>query len=89
MTERKPVVARAEYGLDTDRHGNVKGVADGNAIETRRRDADHLKRIAIQDQPTPNHRGVAGKIPLPEGVTDVCTRRTATRLVILRTKQPP
>src|SRR2546426_1483529 len=89
MTERKTVVARAEDGLDADRHGNVKSVAYGNAIETRRRDADNLKRITVQGQPFSNHRGVAGKISLPEGVTDVCSRYAAARLVIPRTKQPP
>src|SRR2546425_726363 len=89
MTERKTVVARAEDGLDADRHGNVKSVAYGNAIETRRRDADNLKRITVQGQPFSNHRGVAGKISLPEGVTDVCSRYTAAGLIIHRTKQPP
>ena len=88
MTERKTVVARAEDGLDADRHGNVKSVAYGNAIETRRRDADNLKRITVQGQPFSNHRGVAGKISLPEGVTDVCSRYTAAGLIIPRTKQP-
>ena len=78
-----------EYGLDADRHGNVKGVADGNAIETRRRHSDDLKGIAIQGEPFSNHRGVASKISLPEGVTDVCSRHAATGLVILRTQQPP
>ncbi len=89
VTKRKTVVAWIEDGLDADGHGHVKGVANGNAIETRLGDANHLKRIAVQRQPFSNHGGVAGKVSLPEGVADVCSRKAATWLVILRTKQPP
>src|SRR5256884_4054513 len=64
-------------------------ISYGNAIETRRRDADHLEGIAIQGEAFSNHRRIAGKVSLPEGVTDVCSRDAATRLVIRRTKQSP
>src|SRR5438876_165381 len=48
MTERQAIVARAEYGLDANGHGHVKGITHGNAIETRRRDPDNFEDIAIE-----------------------------------------
>ncbi len=50
MTERQPVVARAEYRLDANGHGHVKGIAHGDAIETRRRDAKNFEGIATRCQ---------------------------------------
>ena len=55
MTERETVVAGAEDGLDADGNGNVVGVAYGNAVETRRRNAENFERIAIQSQSFSNH----------------------------------
>ncbi len=89
VTERQPVVARAEYGLDTNGHGHVKDIAHGDSIETWRRNAEDFERIAVQRQALANDGWITGKIPLPERVADVCRRRAAAGLVILRTKQPP
>src|SRR5260370_28275325 len=55
VTEGKTVVARTEYGLDADGNGNIVGVAYGNAVETRRRNAENFERIAIHSQPFSNH----------------------------------
>jgi hypothetical protein len=81
-------LARAIVHPGFKRPIEAKSIANGDAIETWRRDAEHFERIAIERQALANHRRVTGKVPLPERVADVCRRRGATRLVILRTKQP-
>ena len=67
--------------------GNIKGIADGDAVEPRSRDSQHFKGISVQRQALANHGRIARKISLPEGIADVCTGSGAAGLVILGPKK--
>src|SRR5580704_7677698 len=58
-------------------------------MESRRRDAENLEGIAIEGQAFADHRGVAGKITLPESEADIGGRYATTGLVIFATEETP
>src|SRR6185295_2655382 len=69
--------------LGAQRHGHVERPPDFDAEEARRRDADDVVAVAVEDDAAADRR-VAAVLALPEAIADDRGRRRATRVIVSR-----
>lgn len=75
--------------MRAQRQGDVEAFANLQTEKVRRRDADHLSQMFVDQELAANHGILASERALPKCVAEDCSGGSATRLIVFGGEKPP
>ena len=75
--------------MRAERQGEIEALANLQTEEVRRRDADHLSQMIVDQELAANHGILASEFALPKCVAENYSGGSATRMIVFGGEKPP